>query len=247
MRTAETELQEIVDEIQAMEGRFRDSGSLGLHLDTDDETQFKALIVDAKSVMDTELGIANNYSLNMIQHINSYSGGYLGGPSFHAVQGARKLIETSIKQIRRKAAAPSPTSPFALAKPTYVALSRIGELHALRSKQWDVTRLIRLLEELNIAHANDCHMTTAMLGRAIKDHVPPIFGQTSFAQVASNAAPTNRSFKGSMQSLENSLKHIADSYLHQHIRTSEVLPTALQVDFRADLDVLLGEIVRVLR
>jgi hypothetical protein len=47
--------------------------------------------------------------------------------------------------------------------------------------------------------------------------------------------------------LDRSLRNIADAHLHVQIRTSEVLPTGPQVDFRADLDVLLSEVVRVLK
>lgn len=85
-----------------------------------------------------------------------------------------------------------------------------------------------------------------MLVRAIVDHVPPIFNAKNFAEVANNyQAP--RSFSEQMRQLENSLRKIADMHLHQHIRKDEVLPLAPQVDFRAALDVLLSEMVRVLQ
>jgi hypothetical protein len=53
--------------------------------------------------------------------------------------------------------------------------------------------------------------------------------------------------KGSMQHLQESSRKIANAHLHTLIRTKENLPTATQVNFANDLDVLLGEIVRVLR
>lgn len=85
-----------------------------------------------------------------------------------------------------------------------------------------------------------------MLVRAITDHVPPIFACKIFAEVANNFAGA-RSFRGSMQNLNVSLRNIADAHLHVQIRKSEILPTEGQVDFRADLDVLLAEVVRLLR
>ncbi|MGN3961851.1 hypothetical protein ACS0ZG_07015 [Burkholderia gladioli] len=127
----------------------------------------------------------------------------------------------------------------------YVHTTRIAELRALPAPKLDPKRLIRLLEELNNAHAAACYMATAMLVRAITDHVPPVFGMGNFAEVASNYAG-GKSFKGSMQHLQNSLRNIADAHLHTQIRKSESLPTEPQVDFRGDLDVLLGEVVRVL-
>ena len=99
---------------------------------------------------------------------------------------------------------------------------------------------------MNIAYANDCLMSVAMVVRALLDHVPPLLGKKTFADVANHYAGSN-SFKKSMQSLENSLRHIADAHLHLPIRQQEVLPTGQQVDFHRDLDVLLGEIIRTLK
>ena len=50
-----------------------------------------------------------------------------------------------------------------------------------------------------------------------------------------------------MTQLDASLRKIADSHLHQHVRKTEVLPLAPQVDFRGALDVLLSEVVRLLQ
>jgi len=49
-----------------------------------------------------------------------------------------------------------------------------------------------------------------------------------------------------MAHLENSARRIADAHLHTQIRARETLPTATQVNFSNDLDVLLAEIVRIL-
>src|SRR5207244_7242236 len=87
----------------------------------------------------------------------------------------------------------------------------------------------------------------AMLARSILDHVPPIFGVKNFAEVANNYAGGSKSFKQSMQHLENSSRKIADAHLHVQIRSKEVLPTKTQVNFSSDMDVLLGEIVRILK
>jgi len=83
-----------------------------------------------------------------------------------------------------------------------------------------------------------------MLVRAIADHVPPVFGCASFPEVANNYACA-ASFKKSMQNLNQSLRNIADAHLHVQIRKSESVPTAVQVNFSADLDVLLAEVLRI--
>jgi hypothetical protein len=129
--------------------------------------------------------------------------------------------------------------------PCYVDLGRIDELRSLSVQRFDLTKLIRFCEELNKCYANNCFLAAAMLTRSIINHVPPIFGYQSFVEVANNYG--SRSFKRSMQNLQNSLRNIADSHLHLPIRNKESLPTRVQVDFSSDIDVLLAEIVRVLR
>lgn len=83
-----------------------------------------------------------------------------------------------------------------------------------------------------------------MLCRAIIDHIPPIFNVNTFNEVANNYG--SKSFKRNMLNLNNSLRNIADSYLHQTIRKKETLPNKTQIDFKNDLDVLLAEIIRFL-
>jgi hypothetical protein len=68
-----------------------------------------------------------------------------------------------------------------------------------------------------------------------------------FSDYTSTCCHGSRSFKQNMQRLENSLRKIADAHLHEQIRNKEVLPNETQVSSSNDLDVLLGEIVRVLK
>jgi hypothetical protein len=128
----------------------------------------------------------------------------------------------------------------------YVDSARISELHEITAPNYDLSKLLELCNELNICYANQCYMAVAMLVRAILDHVPPIFNVAKFSEVASNYQGS-KSFKESMGHLQNSLRNIADHHLHVHVRKKEVLPTKTQVSFQADLDVLLAEIVRLLK
>lgn len=128
----------------------------------------------------------------------------------------------------------------------YVAEERIAELAEIENAAFDTAKLIRLLQELNVAYNNDAHFTTGILARAVIDHVPPIFGFTTFPEVANNYAGA-KSFKSAMRRLNDSLRSLADSYLHVQIRKVESLPTSNQVDFRAELDALLSEVSRVLQ
>lgn len=160
-----------------------------------------------------------------------------------------KIDTAQLLQEALKREAPSKESTPEAApasRSTYVHPSRIDALKALPKFELDPKRLIRLLEELNHAHASDSHMATAMLVRAITDHVAPVFGLRSFAEV-SNSYPGSKSFKGQMQQLQNSLRHVADGHLHIPMRNSEDLPTEHQVDFKSAVDSLLSEAIRLLQ
>jgi len=127
----------------------------------------------------------------------------------------------------------------------FVNQSRIKELKTIKSGDFDVAKLIRFCEELNSAFSLENFLSTAMLVRAIADHIPPIFGKTSFTEVVNNHG--SKSFKESMKNLDNSSRKISDAHLHTQIRKKEVLPNSNQVDFSNDLDVLLAEIYRILK
>jgi hypothetical protein len=126
-----------------------------------------------------------------------------------------------------------------------IADSRLDELRALTSPAFDFQKLIRVCEELNVTYREGCYFATAMLTRSLLDHVPPLFGKKSFDEVASNYG--GKSFKGTMQHLQNASRNVADGHLHQQIRKSETLPTAQQVNAAQQLDALLDEIVRITR
>ena len=123
--------------------------------------------------------------------------------------------------------------------------SRIAKLAEVQSGQFDLAKLIRMCEELNIAFATESYLSMAMLTRAIVDHVPPIFDKPNFGEVASNySGPA--SFRKEMKNLDTTARNIADLYLHGQIRRREVLPTITQVDVSNSLDLLLGEILVIL-
>lgn len=127
----------------------------------------------------------------------------------------------------------------------FVDETRITQLNAINTQEYDLTRLVELCRELNICFANKSYIAVAMLTRALLDHIPPIFGVSIFSEVA-NSYKGSRSFKESMLHLDNSCRKIADAQLHVSIREKEVLPSKTQVNFANDVDVLLAEIVRLL-
>lgn len=235
------ELTGIARQMQELLPLFH-KGTSGLFLPTEHSTTFKALAVEAKSILDEELGRANDYSLNLLHAVNSGAGGFMPGPSYASVEEASKIIIAGTRAIVRKRGKPTTANAF---KP-YVDPARITALNLSRVGEWDFKRLIELCREINVAAANRCHMSTAILLRTILNHVAPVLGFSTFAEVANSyGSPKGRSFKSSMQRLELSLRNIADMHLHSSIRSTEDVPSAVQVDFAADLDVLLGEVIRV--
>jgi hypothetical protein len=145
--------------------------------------------------------------------------------------------------VRKKENKP-PAKPGVAGEWVLIADSRLDELRALKSSQFNFRKLIRLCEELNIVSREECHFATAALTRALIDHVPPLFGKKNFGEVANNYAGT-KSFREAMEHLDSAAKKLADGHLHTQIRKSETLPTAQQVNFASGLDVLLSEIVRI--
>ncbi|MBL8098376.1 MAG: hypothetical protein JNK81_04300 [Anaerolineales bacterium] len=127
----------------------------------------------------------------------------------------------------------------------YVDLSRLNELRGIKNKDFDLAKLIKFCEELNECYQNNYYFAVAMLVRAIVDHVPPIFKCKNFSEVSTNYG--TKSFRENMQHLQNSLRKIADGHLHTQIRSKEVLPNKTQINFSNDLDILLSEIVRLLK
>ncbi len=137
----------------------------------------------------------------------------------------------------------APRKSLATSDIDYVDKARIAELSAIQSARFDLSKLIKMCEELNICYSNECYFAVAMLVRAIIDHVPPIFGCDTFASVVNNAQ-ISRSAKDVIRNLQEGSRKIGDMYLHSHIQAKEPLPNGTTVNFKNYLDVLLAEIVR---
>lgn len=127
---------------------------------------------------------------------------------------------------------------------SFVDFQRMKELLDIKSQKFDFSRLIRICEELNDNYSRNNYISTIILTRTILDHISPIFSCKNFSEIANNFK-CEKSIKESFQHLENSSRKIADSYLHIQMRSKEVLPTRTQVNFTQDLDVLLGEVLRI--
>jgi hypothetical protein len=139
----------------------------------------------------------------------------------------------------------------ASADPTYgssvksnAAFLETSVLSALRQAQpqkFDCTKLVRFCEELNDAYGRGNYISCALLMRGIMNHVPPVFGCQTFAQVV---AQSGRSLKTVFERLEDNARPIADLHTHAIIRAKESLPTKHQVEpYKASFELLIQEVV----
>lgn len=128
----------------------------------------------------------------------------------------------------------------------YVDKIRIDELKAIKNDKFDLTKLLRLIDELNHNWKNANYYSSAMIVRTIINHIPPIFGCNKFNEVCNNYKGS-KSFKEVTQILNSTLRKIADEHLHSQISKVEVMPNKTQVDFSHSLDLLLAEIIKLLK
>jgi len=127
----------------------------------------------------------------------------------------------------------------------FVSTDRIEKMGNLSHSEFDLKKLIKLLEELNLVYGLNLVYATGMVVRAIIDHIPPIFGFKNFETFASQySCPGNaRSFKNQMMQLTN-MKDASDSAIHSHVRRKESIPDMIQFKKQTEIDALLQEIIR---
>jgi len=136
--------------------------------------------------------------------------------------------------------------PFKNGSLTYINQTRIEELSIIRSKEFDISRLIVLCEELNQNSTMGSVISVVTLQRTIINFVPPIFGHANFGQLLAQY-PFGKSIKKCLDNLHNSMKNISDHNLHFQASKFDSLPNITQVDFSNDLDVLLSEVCKALK
>jgi hypothetical protein len=127
----------------------------------------------------------------------------------------------------------------------YINLDRLNALKATQCIDHDLSKLIKLCEEINFCYANNCFLAVIVLLRSILDHVPPIFQFDTFSEVCGGYG--KKTFKEITSRLNESSRKIADSYLHDPIRKRETLPNKTQVNFSQELDYLLAEIISLIK
>jgi hypothetical protein len=115
------------------------------------------------------------------------------------------------------------------------------KLKSVKSLQLDVSKLTKMCEELNDAYARGNFISSALLLRAILNHVPPVFGETKFSEVV---AQSGRSVKAILARLNDEARPIADLHTHFLMRSTEHLPTKNQIEpYKAGFEILMQEVL----
>ncbi len=131
---------------------------------------------------------------------------------------------------------------------TFIHPDRIKELGEIKNQNIDLVKLIQLCVEINIITSlPESKLGPAIYLRTIIDHIPTIFNFFTFKEFANNYKEGNRSFMKAMQKLDTSMRNMADNNLHAQARKKEILPTKNQFDYSQEIDLLLSEVVRVLK
>lgn len=117
----------------------------------------------------------------------------------------------------------------------------IEQLRLVEDFQFDLSKIIRFCEELNSSFNASNYLATALLIRALINHIPPIFGHNTFDQVISQVTKSRREL---FKPLNEVARSVADLHTHDVIRHKEVLPTKNQLEpFKANLEFLLQEVL----
>jgi hypothetical protein len=114
-------------------------------------------------------------------------------------------------------------------------------LKAVQGARLDPGKLVKMCEELNDAYARGNYISSALLLRAIINHVPSVFGASTFSEVVSQSG---RSIKAILARLNDDARPIADLHTHILMRQTEHLPTKNQLEpYKASFEVLIQEVL----
>jgi hypothetical protein len=123
----------------------------------------------------------------------------------------------------------------------FIAPEVLASLRSARPSHFDFTKLLGFCEELDDAYRRGKYLSAILLIRAVMNHVPPVFGQHTFAAVVANAG---RSVKPMLGRLEQEARPIADLHTHILMRKRESLPSRNQVEpFKGSFEILLQEVI----
>lgn len=124
---------------------------------------------------------------------------------------------------------------------SFIAPEVLARLRSIKPTRLDFRKLIGFCEEIDDAYRRGNHLSTILLIRAVMNHVPPVFGQTTFAAVVAQAG---RSVKPMLERLEGEARPIADLHTHHLMRARESVPSRNQIEpYKGSFELLLQEVI----
>lgn len=128
----------------------------------------------------------------------------------------------------------------------YVERGIIDQLKSADSDRWGADRLVCFCEELNACFAGGQLFAVISLTRTILGYVAPLFRCKAFAEVATLEFASSE-LEEAVKCLDNSFRNVSNHYLGSPISQGGVIPSPRQVDFADELNILLAEVVRLLK
>jgi hypothetical protein len=123
----------------------------------------------------------------------------------------------------------------------FIDSSIIESLQQVKSKKYDLTKVIEFCQEINSTFNSGQYLATTLLIRALINHIPPIFGFEKFNQVVAQSTKSRREL---FRPLDETARDVADLHTHDTIRSKENLPTKRQLEpFKPNVELLLQEIL----
>jgi len=114
-------------------------------------------------------------------------------------------------------------------------------LKAVQGARLDPCKLVQMCEELNDNYARGNYISSALLLRAIINHVPSVFGERTFSAVV---AKSGRSLKAVLSRLDDDARPMTDLHTHFLMRQSEHIPTKNQLEpFKPGFEMLIQEVI----
>jgi len=153
---------------------------------------------------------------------------------FKDVKNLTEYVETFTEIIERIIREEAPDVGAASVDPVqdstttpYVKPDLLAALNALTASSWDLHKLKSMVTELDGNYVEGRPYATASLIRAIIDHIPPLFGQATFASVINQVSLTT-SKKKYLQLLSQH-RFVADDVLHTPIAKLSKSPDVIDI------------------
>jgi hypothetical protein len=193
-----------------------------------------------------ELKISLDEEREFIDYLKSHYYYFEAGPYVYLPVKTMTSFKDQLKEVTKKYIGNKFYGEDKIIEPknplnSFIDDSRIEGLKRTSIEGFDLFRLIKLCEEVNSSYLNGNYFAVGMLCRALKDHIPPIFGYKNVNEILQDGS-IPKSDRDSLKILQDN-KHIQDGFLHSHIKKKETLATASSVEYRPQIDVLIRMII----